>query len=290
MDSNLKVYQCELCGVEFAAKNRRRHPRCTACVDKRQVECQHCGRVFWASNKTGRYCSYDCQHADRRARPREARYSCALCGQTWGAERKHASERALCVTCQDAAIVLGVNIKACWTARACKSAAPVPLRKGQCKKCGCLIVIKSTNHFYCSKCARVASKEQAYKNWRNKRLKQIKCKRCGVVVENHRYCMKLCKKCVDDDIRTTAIKNGDNIGPATRRKILEADGYKCQACKKKTNPKLHPNHSLYPNLDHIVPLAKGGQHVMHNLQCLCRKCNMKKHDGSLNDQLRLPGI
>jgi len=34
----------------------------------------------------------------------------------------------------------------------------------------------------------------------------------------------------------------------------------------------------FAHLDHIVPLSKGGQHILSNVQTLCRKCNITKSD------------
>lgn len=48
--------------------------------------------------------------------------------------------------------------------------------------------------------------------------------------------------------------------------IARANGV-CVACLK-TVPKIHA--------DHIVPLAKGGSHLPHNLQALCPACNCSK--------------
>jgi 5-methylcytosine-specific restriction endonuclease McrA len=31
-----------------------------------------------------------------------------------------------------------------------------------------------------------------------------------------------------------------------------------------------------PELDHIIPLAKGGDHTKSNVQCVCASCNRKK--------------
>lgn len=70
--------------------------------------------------------------------------------------------------------------------------------------------------------------------------------------------------------------------------ILKRDGYICQKCGKKTRPDYkNYHHPLYPNLDHIVPLSKGGAHTRLNTQCLCHQCNMEKNANGIGDQLRM---
>ena len=69
--------------------------------------------------------------------------------------------------------------------------------------------------------------------------------------------------------------------------VLERDGYRCQLCGKKTRPDYNPYHPLYPHLDHIVPLSLGGPHTKVNTQCLCRLCNLQKHNTGRGDQLRI---
>lgn len=75
----------------------------------------------------------------------------------------------------------------------------------------------------------------------------------------------------------------------SREYILRRDNFRCQHCGRKTRPDFKITHSLYPNVDHIVPLCKGGGHNKQNLQCLCRECNIKKGADNLNDQLLLIG-
>jgi|SaaInl8_150m_RNA_FD_contig_41_471851_length_1848_multi_8_in_0_out_0_3 5-methylcytosine-specific restriction endonuclease McrA len=66
------------------------------------------------------------------------------------------------------------------------------------------------------------------------------------------------------------------------KNVFERDQYTCQLCKQKTKPDLKNHHdSLYPNLDHIIPLSKGGSHTMTNTQCLCHQCNMEKGSNNL---------
>jgi Restriction endonuclease len=72
-----------------------------------------------------------------------------------------------------------------------------------------------------------------------------------------------------------------------REEIFKRDGYVCQACKRKTRPEWDYNHSLFPTLDHIVPLSLGGAHTRANTQCLCRGCNNKKSNTGVGDQLRM---
>lgn len=78
----------------------------------------------------------------------------------------------------------------------------------------------------------------------------------------------------------------ENFNP---NEVLERDGYRCQLCGKKTRPDYNCFHSLYPNLDHIVPLNKGGAHTKKNTQCLCHLCNIIKYDTGKGDQLRMFG-
>ncbi|HLA29283.1 MAG TPA: HNH endonuclease [Syntrophales bacterium] len=35
----------------------------------------------------------------------------------------------------------------------------------------------------------------------------------------------------------------------------------------------------HPEVDHIIPLARGGRHDEDNFQILCKKCNLKKGKG-----------
>ena len=78
----------------------------------------------------------------------------------------------------------------------------------------------------------------------------------------------------------------EHVSPAY---IFKRDKYTCQSCKKKTRPDKKPTHPLYPTLDHIIPLSKGGEHLKKNCQCLCRDCNTKKGARAIGDQLLLFG-
>lgn len=57
-----------------------------------------------------------------------------------------------------------------------------------------------------------------------------------------------------------------------RTEIKERDEYTCQCCHNSTNKE--PN--LLLEIDHIVPLSKGGMSTKDNLQTLCWRCNRSK--------------
>jgi hypothetical protein len=69
--------------------------------------------------------------------------------------------------------------------------------------------------------------------------------------------------------------------------VFERDGWRCHMCGIKTPKRLRGTYEdNAPELDHIVPLAAGGDHSRRNTACSCRKCNIAKSDKPLG-QLRL---
>ena len=57
-----------------------------------------------------------------------------------------------------------------------------------------------------------------------------------------------------------------------RQKIMRRDNYTCQMCGK------YMPDEVGLQVDHIVPISKGGRTVASNLRVLCSKCNGSKHD------------
>ena len=51
--------------------------------------------------------------------------------------------------------------------------------------------------------------------------------------------------------------------------IYKRDNYRCRKCGRQTDDL---------EVDHIIPIAKGGKSTYDNLQTLCHRCNSKKSD------------
>lgn len=62
--------------------------------------------------------------------------------------------------------------------------------------------------------------------------------------------------------------------PRLRQKIKERDNYTCQSCEIS----VYDQDLLLLEIDHIIPVSKGGLSTEDNLQTLCWKCNRTKSD------------
>ena len=59
--------------------------------------------------------------------------------------------------------------------------------------------------------------------------------------------------------------------------VFERDGWVCQSCNKqlrqKDRGKMKPES---PEIDHVIPISRGGPHTYDNLQTMCKECNGRK--------------
>lgn len=62
-------------------------------------------------------------------------------------------------------------------------------------------------------------------------------------------------------------------------KVFERDGYVCQICGKPTAERDGNLSPMYPTVDHVVPLSKGGDHTYGNVQTAHFICNSHKAAG-----------
>lgn len=71
-----------------------------------------------------------------------------------------------------------------------------------------------------------------------------------------------------------------------RNEILTRDNYTCQMCKLSVRDE--PN--LLLEVDHIIPLSKGGTTNYNNLQTLCWKCNRSKSNKIIKEENKSDNI
>ncbi|MBE6794863.1 MAG: HNH endonuclease [Ruminococcaceae bacterium] len=85
----------------------------------------------------------------------------------------------------------------------------------------------------------------------------------------------------DTIILETAEKNSEayrrkfergKVTDSLRYDVLTRDGFRCKLCGREAND------GVKLEVDHIVPISKGGKTTMSNLQTLCKECNRGKRD------------
>jgi hypothetical protein len=143
---------------------------------------------------------------------------------------------------------------------------PIPRSKrkfksGSCKTCGTWFITLNMDVTCSLKCQ---------KAWQKKNPSAVEAKR---VAKDRRRARK----------RNAFVEN------VYRKKVFEADGYRCHLCNQKTDPTKKVPHPRSPTLDHIIPLAAGGTHEPSNCRTACFLCNALKGDRGGGEQLLLIG-
>ncbi len=154
------------------------------------------------------------------------------------------------------------------------------------------------------RCSEECRKEFARRVARRSYLKQRRaheerrCADCGeLFMPSHGsaiYCSLRCSRRawrtkIGQSHRRRARHYGVPYEPVSAEKVFARDGWRCRLCGKATRrDKRGTWHPLAPELDHIVPLSKGGGHVYANVQCAHRQCNNEKKDTAKGQLLLIP--
>jgi hypothetical protein len=154
---------------------------------------------------------------------------------------------------------------------------------------------------HCSDACRIATNRKSARE-SNLRLSGVdksarKCKCCGSVfkpaygVKKRDFCSSSCAKRFFSRLRCKTHRRRarsygvkyEHVNPIS---VFDRDGWRCKLCGVKTPKELRGTiDQRAPELDHIVPLSKGGAHSYENTQCLCRKCNGAKGNKPLGQLL-----
>lgn len=122
---------------------------------------------------------------------------------------------------------------------------------------------------------------------------EIECRNCGATfmrVGKRTHCSATCTRQRNRRIqrhreRSAVRAEAEAIDPLD---VFRRDGWKCHICGLLTDYRLRgtPNPRA-PELDHILPLSKGGRHVWSNVACSCRQCNNSKRAKPLGQLILL---
>ncbi len=128
---------------------------------------------------------------------------------------------------------------------------------------------------------------EKYKNTKRIQLKAKQCEVCGsLYLSSRKYCSDACMKRIANrkkDKRITKDKMIDN--DITLEKLYIRDDGVCKLCGGLCDWNDEPNKkdSKYPSVDHIIPIADGGEHSWDNVQLAHWYCNTVRGNAPLSE-------
>lgn len=177
-----------------------------------------------------------------------------------------------------------------------------------CTRCGRDYQADRIDNVYCNRCIAELNQEakEKEKMWRNK---VIRCVECGEEFEmkssKSKYCSEKCLNRAMSRIqeirkRKRIKQNGRIDYGVTLTKLIKRDKNICQICGQACDEQDYTLDrernfiagELYPSIDHIIPVSKGGTHTWDNVQLAHHYCNSIKNDNiystvESNGQLRI---
>lgn len=266
------------------------------------MKCRQCGSELLPGQK--KYCSGACCSMAYYIRKNPDRKPQA---ERWKAEHEQSinKNKRICKQCGKEFIMVR-HSKGLFCSYRCrgKYRSEQPRKPKQkpvkyCKICGVEIV----RGVYCGdECRKEKARRESRKHneikMLNKTTKERLCKECGNPFKSeygskrrvfcsdiclHRNMHRIRRHKERAKLRLVKVETVDPI------KVFRRDGWICQICKRKLQNKDRGTYKdTAPELDHIIPLSKGGEHSYRNTQCSCRKCNADKK-GNVRGQIRLFG-
>jgi 5-methylcytosine-specific restriction endonuclease McrA len=167
-----------------------------------------------------------------------------------------------------------------------KDSKPGPHSKLQvnpCKTCGKVILSKGAKRYCSDECKpKILALPPMPRVCRHCKGSYLADNTGGM---HKQYCSEGCRNEVEKVHRRIArSKRKAIIRKVTIEKVdpfvvFDRDGWKCKMCGIDTPKELRGTiKSNAPELDHVMPISKGGSHSYMNTQCSCRKCNQVKSD------------
>lgn len=191
-------------------------------------------------------------------------YECDHCGKQFTKDRKQAGEQVFC----------GRSCQASWLNIHKTSQQVASRRRNKYAKYSQELVP------YVPPQKREMAPKQAV--WRC-----VPCKACKTMFltkNTHVTCSETClirwKKEKKHEYRLArrALKRSAYVEPVRRLELYERDGYTCHICSKPLEMDKKAPHPLSPTVDHVIPLARGGEHSMKNCKAAHFICNSRKGD------------
>ncbi|WP_437828977.1 HNH endonuclease [Niallia taxi] len=234
---------------------------------ERNIKCLNCGKTATTYNINAKFCSESCRSKYNK-RNRGHKQQCKQCNKTFSSYKIQDFCSSDCFRIfqnenKQPKVILTPKLK----------------HKGVCINCNKEHQTRSSNSKFCSYECRYEYKVK------QKPINNIKCKECSMwfsTTNNRRkYCSKKCCDKFEDRKKETQRrrrlkKNGKIDWDISVERLIKRDKGACYLCGEQVDIMLNPNHDLYPSIEHVIPVSKGGTHTWDNVKLAHRKCNYLK--------------
>ena len=227
--------------------------------------CEQCNEEFESIRQSSKFCSDHCR----------VKYY-----------KQNNGKKKTCVYCHEEFYNYNDNKSYCTPSCKHKHAVSkkrMVLKRWRCKNCNKEHrTIKGSRKMFCDERCR-----HAYTYVGVSREHSIKCKECGqhktVSLNRKIFCSKKCSKTFSYRVNETRRreqlrKNGKIDWDISIERLMKRDKNLCYLCGDKVNINLDYNDDYYPNIEHVIPVSKGGTHTWDNVKLAHRICNMEKRD------------
>lgn len=256
----------------LAARKARRAP------NARQVRtCSKCSEKHYGLG----YCVK--HYSEHAASVRRVTVTCAACGANW----EKSSRRAGMKLCWPCARKSSGKINATHAAKRREIAAQ---REEPVK-----VIITLPHVLICTHCREPFLSERQGKKYCTKRCsKEVQainlgyrnreCRDCGTHL-GYKSLKNLCASCQRSSLKLSRVHSKDarrarlkscHYEPVNRIQIFERDKWICGLCDEFVDKSVSYPDPRSASLDHIVPLALGGDHTKENCQLAHLDCNIRK--------------
>lgn len=231
--------------------------------------CLNCGRFFNIVRPScpNKFCSRKCAGEYRKKNCKI--YICKYCGKEYGGKEALHRDVRYCSS-------------VCYTADNVDKSI-----KDTCPICGKEFEVISGTKYCSDECRKEAA---AIRSWHHAYKKQIYkryCTECGRIFITNKsekiFCGSACARRQAMRGRNAIRRGSSNkldmvIEKVSYSEIYERDEGRCHICGEKVHEEYNRHDRLSGTLDHVIPLARGGDHTYDNIKLAHMVCNSIKAD------------
>jgi predicted nucleic acid-binding Zn ribbon protein len=305
----VKEKHCLHCGKTIASNAKYCSKTCKDTYHKENPKytkkCTYCGKEFKTYKEDAKLCSKECQNkyvSEKTKKEREdafkTKFECKYPNFVYisGYRDWKSFVKVKCLICGHEQLRCTKYTKASHNGdMTCDGCAEIQRKRKEFTN----ILTRRYNNLIKDKQRIARAKEIATrKREHEEKLSNCVCAECGdtfvAKTLNGKYC---CERCASrSNTRQKELKrrilirqNGKVDYGITLSKLIKRDNNTCHICGKKCNSEDHERDGknnfvtgkLYPSIDHVIPVSKGGAHTWDNVKLAHHYCNSIKTNNTI---------